>query len=96
MSKVMKVLVGIPIKGTTISRQMKAVKKAGYIQLGCAAAGGAGIASGIALSNALTSAIGGIGFIAGNFNVLGFWEEYKSLKPKYDEVLSRAKQIFKK
>ena len=97
MSAVMKVIAGIPQKGNTISRHRKALKGALLAQGVLACSLGA-----YALTDFINDkkTISGVASIGGSLiclhNITAIINTYKMFQPEYNEIVKRAKQIFKK
>ena len=96
VSKVTKVIVGLPANGNTVARHRKALKRAAFIH------GGLGTSlAGIATFKFMNKELGcGMlsiaGCLASIYNINAMLNARKDLKPAYDEIVTRAKKIYKK
>ena len=96
MSTVMKVIAGVPIKGNTITRHRTALKRAMLVQGTVACSLGAFGLVDFARNKMVHGGMSMCGSLIGLYNVTAISGAYKNLKPQYDEIVKRAKQIFKK
>ena len=92
----MKVMAGEPIKGNTISRKIKAANRAATIHAAAATVFSFSAGCGSARGDYASLSMALLGTLASFSSVCSNLFTKNSLKTEYNEIKTRAKQIYKK
>ena len=96
MSTIINALVGSSRKGTTIARQRTALKAGAVIQGAATAYLGLNSIKNLAIGNVLLGTACLAGAAIAVYNLTDMLSQKSNLEPAYDNIVARAKRIYKK